>query len=65
MITGRSIPFHYWAFLPGSVAEFRHDDGRVIAKIHSPEIGTHLWTEARAVFTTLYEAQKAIEKSVK
>ena len=64
--TGRSIlAFHYWRFMPGSVSQLMHDDGRIVATIHSPEIGTHLWTEARAVFSNLHDAQRAVEKSVK
>lgn len=65
MINGRSIKDHHWTFLPGSIAQFKHDDGRVLATVHSKEIGTHLWVEARAVFSSLHDAQKAVEKSVK
>ena len=58
-----NLKFHYWAFLPGSRAELRHDDGRVIATIKSPEIGVHEWNGT--LFASFFDAMRTAEKSVK
>ena len=64
MITARSnVRFHFWAHLPGCIAELRHDDGRKIGTIHSREIGDHQWLEASAVFASLHDAMRAVERS--